>query len=419
MSQGENMIICQSGGPTAVINASLVGAYHKAVETEKIDHIYGGFNGIMGVLKEELIDLNQQQERTMEGIKFTPSSALGSSRYKLAPNLDHDDYDRIFEVFDAHDIGYFFYNGGNDSMDTAMKLNQYAEEIGYDINIIGIPKTIDNDLMGTDNCPGFGSAAKYINTSILEAAYDCHTYSRDTILIMETMGRHSGWLAASTALATHKGERIPDLIYLPEVPFDLDKFIEEVREIYQEQRMVFLTVSEGIVDNKGKFISARQSEASDQFGHKNLGGVSLYLQGVIEENICDRVKIINPGILQRSAAHCASKTDLDEAYWAGYRGVDFARKGYSGFMAAIKRNSNKPFQWQIDLIPLDKVANKEKQIPKKWINSQGNYITQEAIDYMKPLIQGNVHGPAWEGLPRYFTLEQNFISKKLKKWSKD
>lgn len=415
MVQKKNMIICQSGGPTAVINASVVGAYHRAVEAEGIEHIYGGYNGILGVLKEELIDL-QKQDSVMDGLQFTPSSALGSCRYKLASDFNHEDYRRIFQVFEAHNIGYFFYNGGNDSMDTAMKLDKYAKETGYDIKIIGIPKTIDNDLQGTDNCPGFGSAARYINTSLLEAAFDCYTYSLKTILLMEVMGRHSGWLAASSALAIYNGEPVPDLIYLPEVPFSLEKFLSQVKEKFKEKEILFIVVSEGITDEQGEFFLAEQAQKNDQFGHKRLGGVSLYLQDVLEENICKRVKVINPGILQRCATHCVSGTDLDEAYWVGYRAVDYALQGNSGFMAAIKRLSNQPYQWDVRLVPLEQVANKEKKFPAEWIVPEGNYITQDAIEYMKPLIEGSVIAPLWKGLPRYNILKKEFIPRKLNSW---
>ncbi len=414
----KNMLICQSGGPTAVINASLVGAFFRAIESIDIDRIYGGFNGIKGVLQEQLIDLGSQDKKTMEGIKFTPSSALGSSRYKL--NFDHknDNFERIFKVFDAHNIGYFFFNGGNDSMDTAFKIKNYADKIGYDIKVIGIPKTIDNDLKGTDNCPGFGSAVKYINTSILEAAFDCHTYQQDTILITEVMGRHSGWLAASTAMAVHEEKTIPDLIYLPEIEFNSKKFLNDVEKIYRKQKMVFITVSEGIKDKNGQFISAEKSANHDKFGHKKLGGVSFYLQQLIKQNICERVKVIFPGILQRSAAHIASKTDIDEAYWTGYRAVDYALKGYNGKMAAIKRISNKPFQWETTLVSLENVANKEKTVPRKWILPEESFVTEEIINYSRPLIQGIVQTPAWDGLPRYHTLNKKFVNPKLNNWKK-
>jgi len=415
MSQRKNMLIAQSGGPTAVINASVVGAFHRAVTASDIHHIYGAYNGIVGVLKETFVDLKKQDRRTMDGIQYTPSSALGSCRYKLSSDFEHEDYRRIFDVFDAHKIGYFFYNGGNDSMDTAMKLNAYARKIGYDIKIIGIPKTIDNDLVGTDHCPGYGSAAKYINTSILESAFDCNTYTARTVVLIEVMGRHAGWLAASASLAAFEGERIVDLVYLPELPFDLDTFLSQVEEVYREKGKVFVAVSEGIRDKSGEFILAGQSQ-HDEFGHSQLGGVSLYLQEMVQANITKRVKVINPGILQRCAAHCASKTDLDEAYWIGYRAVDLALQGYTGFMAGIKRESNRPYKWSVELTALENVANKEKAVPREWIVPEGNYVTEECIEYMKPLIMGEVYVPAWEGLPRYVQLKKDFIPPKLEKW---
>jgi ATP-dependent phosphofructokinase / diphosphate-dependent phosphofructokinase len=409
---GKNMLICQSGGPTAVINASLVGAYQRAIQAEEIEEIYGGYNGIIGVLREEFIDL-KKQDMIIEELQFTPSSALGSCRYRLAGDFKHKDYQRIFQVFTAHNIGYFFYNGGNDSMDTAMKLDKYAKKIGYEIKIIGIPKTIDNDLEGTDNCPGYGSAARYINTCILESAFDCYTYSLDTIMLMEVMGRHSGWLAASSVLALHNNEHILDLIYLPEISFTIDKFLSQVKDRFKEKKIIFIVVSEGLRDEKGEYFLAEQALSSDQFGHSRLGGVSLFLQDVLEENICKRVKVVNPGILQRCATHCASGTDLNAAYWVGYKAVEFALKGNSGYMVGIRRISNKPYQWNIELVSLDKVASREKKFPLEWIVSEGNYVTREAIDYIEPLIVGNVNAPVWKGLPRYHTLKKEFIPHKL------
>ncbi|WP_129723737.1 6-phosphofructokinase [Xylanivirga thermophila] len=411
----KNILIAQSGGPTAVINSSVVGAFYRSLESNKIDRIYGAANGILGVLKEEIIDLTNQNRKIIDGMVYTPSSALGSCRYRLNTDIGHGDYKRIFEVLEAHNIGYFLYNGGNDSMDTASKLDYYAKKMGIDIKIMGIPKTVDNDLKGTDHSPGYGSAAKYLNIAAIESAFDCNTYTADTVVIMEVMGRHAGWLAASTALSVYEGKPVPDLIYLPEVPFDMERFLSDVDRLHRKQHIVFAVVSEGIKDEKGQLIGA-QEDNIDKFGHKQLGGVSLILQRIVEDNITRRVKVINPSILQRCAMHCVSKTDLDEAYWMGYMATDYAINEYSGYMAGIKRISNKPYQWQPIMVPLGDVANAEQLFPTKWVIPEGNFVTNDAIEYMQPLIDGEVPIPTKKGLPQYTVIEKTFIDKKLPKW---
>lgn len=411
----KNVILAQSGGPTAVINSSIVGAFDRAVAAPNIDRVYGAKNGIVGVLQEELIDLTSQKRETMEGLKYTPSSGLGSCRYKLDKDIHSPAYKRIFEVFDAHNIGYFFYNGGNDSMDTALKLSQYAKEIGYPINIMGIPKTVDNDLCGTDHCPGFGSAAKYINTSLVELSYDINVYNSGTVLLFEAMGRHAGWLAASAALASLEIYDGVVLTYLPEVPFDKDTFLSQVEEAYKKHKQVIVVASEGIRDTSGELLAAQAGKV-DQFGHKQLGGVCIQLKQLIEENITKRAKLIIPDLLQRSAMHYASRTDLEESYWMGYKAVDFALEGKTAYMPGIERLSDNPYVWQPKLVPLEEVANHEKVFPAEWITPSGNFVTQEAIEYVRPLVEGNVSIPERNGLPRYHKIDKTLIPKKLGKY---
>ncbi|NMA95803.1 MAG: 6-phosphofructokinase [Clostridiales bacterium] len=407
-----NVLLAQSGGPTAVINASIVGAFERSIASSDIDRVYGAKNGIVGVLQEELIDLTAQKRETMEGLKYTPSSGLGSCRYKLDKDIHTPDYKRIFDVFDAHNIGYFFYNGGNDSMDTALKLSQYAKEIGYPINIMGIPKTVDNDLCGTDHCPGFGSAAKYINTTLVELSYDINVYTAGTVLLFEAMGRHAGWLTASAALSSLEIYDGIVLTYLPEVPFEREVFLSQIEDAYRKHKQVIVVASEGIKDKDGELIAAQEGKV-DQFGHKQLGGVCIQLKQIIEENITKRAKLIIPDLIQRSAAHYSSSTDMNEAYWMGYKAVDYALEGKTAFMPGIERLSNNPYVWEPKLVPLEDVANHEKEFPTEWITPEGNFVTKEAIDYVRPLIEGNVSIPERNGLPRYHKLDKTLMPKRL------
>lgn len=404
MTKKKNILIAQSGGPTSVINSSVVGAYTAACNYGY--NIYAANEGIQGVLKKEIMDLTSADKRDVESLRYTPSAGLGSCRYKISKDISHPDYETIFKTFEEYNIGYFFYNGGNDSMDTADKINNYAVKNSIDVKVIGIPKTIDNDLVGTDHCPGFGSAAKYLNTTLSVSAYDCYTYSTPTIILMETMGRHAGWLAASTACATFDNEQLADRIYLPEATFDLDDFLQDTQELFKTKGIVFLVVSEGIKDKTGEFLSATSS--NDKFGHKQLGGVSNFLKEKISKNITPRVKVINPGIVQRCAFHVVSETDLNETFDAGYTAVKAAINGKSGYMVGYERVQDDPYLVNYCLIPLSKVANAEKTIPQEWI-IDGKTMTDDIIKYTTPLMMGEVNMKYKNGLPQFGRLLRKFI----------
>ena len=406
MGKQKNMLIAQSGGPTAVINASVVGAYTAALDLG-FDNIYAANEGIQGVLKNEIIDVKAADQRIVEGLKYTPSAGLGSCRYKMSKDIDDPDYKRVFDKLQELNVGYFFYNGGNDSMDTADKLNDYAVKHKLDIKVMGIPKTVDNDLVGTDHCPGFGSAAKYLNTTLAVSAYDCYTYSTPTIILMETMGRHAGWLAASCACAKYNGERIADRIYLPESVFDLDDFIADTKKLFEEKGMVFIVVSEGIKDKSGEFLLSGTS-VNDNFGHAQLGGVSIFLQQKIAEHITPRCKVINPNIIQRAAAHVVSETDLNETYNAGYLALKEAAAGKSGYMIGYERLQDEPYVINYRLVPLSSVANAEKTVPQEWI-IEGKDLTDDIIKYTTPLMEGEVALRHKDGLPVFERLPRVFI----------
>lgn len=401
-----NCIIAQSGGPTTAINSSACGAILEALNQKPIEKVFGAKNGIEGILNEELFDFAEEDLQELNYLKTTPSSALGSCRYHLKQD-DFSDYERIFKVFNKYNIRYFFYIGGNDSMDTVKKIHEYAQKVNYDICAIGVPKTIDNDLVGTDHCPGFGSAAKYIATSILEMAHDADVYKSNIITITEVMGRNAGWLAASSALT-----KATDLIYLPETIFDFRRFEKDVRRVYKEKGKVMIVVSEGIKDSDGRYISTIQSAGGhDNFGHAQLGGVASVLENYIKENIEKRVKKIEFNILQRCAMHYGSKTDIEEAYRVGKQAVLYGLQGKSGYMVGLKRMSNEPYVCETELVDIKEVANFEKKVPSHWINKEGNYVTKECIEYLSPLIMGEVIIPTEKGLPRYAKLKKKIVTK--------
>ena len=394
-------IIGQSGGPTAVINASALGVIRTALDTDCITKVYGAAHGIKGVLDDKLYVMDEEDAEELELLKYTPSSALGSCRYKLAdPEKDDSDYQRILEIFKKYDVRYFFYNGGNDSMDTCNKISKYMQKAGYECRIMGVPKTIDNDLNGTDHCPGFASAAKFIATTCMEVHRDAHVYDTGMVTVIEIMGRHAGWLAGSAALATWAGFG-PDLVYLPEVDFDMSKFISDVKEIYSKTGKCMVAVSEGIHYSDGSFVSEAKTSATDGFGHAQLGGLAVMLADVIKKETGAKVRGIELSLLQRCGSHVASKTDIDEAYLAGKSAVEAAVSGYTDKMVAFQCSRDSGYKCEIALQPLDIVANFEKKVPREWINAAGNHVEQPFIDYVLPLIQGEPENPKEYALPRF------------------
>ena len=402
-------IIGQSGGPTSVINASAYGAIKTALESDSITRVLGALNGIKGVLDDNLIDMGKEDPEELALMKHTPSSALGSCRYKLKdPDVDDTDYKRILEIFKKYDVRYFFYNGGNDSMDTCNKISKFMLKNGYECRVMGIPKTIDNDLYGTDHCPGFGSAAKYIATTCMEVYRDARVYDTGMVTIIEAMGRNAGWLAASAALATYKGNG-PDLIYLPELPFDMDKFLASVKEIYAKNGKCIAVVSEGIHYKDGVYISeyANKNMAKDNFGHAQLGGLASYLAARCKEATGAKVRGIELSLLQRCAAHVASKTDIEESFSAGKAAVENAVNGVTDKMVGFERTmENGQYKCNIKLFELSDVANTEKKVPLEWINETGDGLKQEYIDYALPLIQGQTDLKIEDGLPRFVNLKK-------------
>ena len=402
-------IIGQSGGPTSVINASAYGAIKTALESDSITRVLGALNGIKGVLDDNLIDMGKEDPEELALMKHTPSSALGSCRYKLKdPDVDDTDYKRILEIFKKYDVRYFFYNGGNDSMDTCNKISKFMLKNGYECRVMGIPKTIDNDLYGTDHCPGFGSAAKYIATTCMEVYRDARVYDTGMVTIIEAMGRNAGWLAASAALATYTGNG-PDLIYLPELPFDMDKFLASVKEIYAKNGKCIAVVSEGIRDKDGVYISeyANKDMAKDNFGHAQLGGLAAYLAARCKEATGAKVRGIELSLLQRCAAHVASKTDIEESFSAGKAAVENAVNGVTDKMVGFERTmENGQYKCNIKLFELSDVANTEKKVPLEWINETGDGLKQEYIDYALPLIQGQTDLKIEDGLPRFVNLKK-------------
>ena len=399
-------IIGQSGGPTSVINASAQGVIQTALASPQITRVLGAAHGIKGVLADKLYDMGQEDPAQLDLLQYTPSSALGSCRYKLAdPDQDDTDYRRILEIFQKYDVRYFFYNGGNDSMDTCNKISKYMQKVGYECRIMGIPKTIDNDLNGTDHCPGFASAAKYIATSCAEVWQDAHVYDTGMITIIEIMGRHAGWLAGSAALASLTGCG-PDLVYLPETDFDMDKFLADVKAVYEKTGKCMVAVSEGIHYADGTFVSEAKTSATDGFGHAQLGGLAAHLADTVKQATGAKVRGIELSLLQRCGAHLASKTDVKEAWQAGAAAVNAAVEGVTDKMVAFKCTREGGYTCETSLEPLDIVANFEKKVPREWINEAGNGVKQEFIDYVLPLIQGETDAPKENGLPRFAHLKK-------------
>ena len=404
-----SVIIGQSGGPSAVINASAYGVIKTALENENITKVYGAFHGIKGVLNDQLMIMDEEDPKELELLLSTPSSALGSCRYKIAdPDVDDADYKRILEIFQKYNVRYFFYNGGNDSMDTCNKISKYMNRVGYECRVMGVPKTIDNDLAGTDHCPGFASAAKYIATSVMEVSRDCHVYDTGMVTIIECMGRHAGWLTAAAALAGVKGDG-PDLIYLPEVDFHMDSFLADVKRVYEEKKNCIVAVSEGIHYADGTFVSEAKTSGTDGFGHAQLGGLAARLADVVKAATGAKVRPIELSLLQRCAAHCASGTDIAESFLSGKTAVEAAVAGETDKMVGFACTRGEDgYRCEPKLFDLSPVASTEKKVPTEWINAQGNQVTQAFIDYCLPLIQGETGMIKEDGLPRFCHLKRVF-----------
>ncbi|SEG17401.1 6-phosphofructokinase 1 [Butyrivibrio sp. Su6] len=403
----KNVLVAQSGGPTSAINASLAGVLKATIDSGNYDRCYGAINGILGVLSENYLDLTDKAKKDSDFIKLlthTPAMYLGSCRHKLPEYRDDDSsYSFIVSQFKKLNIGAFFYIGGNDSMDTVLKLSNYAREIGADVRIIGVPKTIDNDLCHTDHTPGFGSAAKYIASSILEIAHDTFIYAVKSVTIVEIMGRDAGWLTAAAALARNNYSSAPHLIYLPEVAFDKEQFLADVRNELSKRDNVIIAVSEGIRDKEGNYITSSKAMA-DTFGHQQLSGAGKALEFLVKENIDVKVRSVEINVLQRCAAHMASKTDLYESFAQGEKAVHLSEEDQTGCMVVLNRISNSPYTVEYSHAQIKDIANEAKSVPIEWINKEGNDITAELIDYLKPLIQGEIEQDYENGLPKYLDI---------------
>lgn len=403
----KNCMVAQSGGPTAAINASLAGVIDGVMKSEKYDTIYGSLNGITGILNNDLMNLSalmEKDEAYLHRLTVTPAMFLGSCRHKLPNYLDDDSsYVYIFKQFADYDIEAFFYIGGNDSMDTVLKLSEYGKRIGSPIRIIGIPKTIDNDLCETDHTPGFGSAAKYIASSLLEISHDTFIYAVKSVTIVEIMGRDAGWLTAAAALARNEYNKAPHLIYLPEVPFDKEDFLLDVKRLLFEQNNVIVAVSEGIRDASGNYISASE-QSVDTFGHSQLSGVGKTLEFLVKEKLGVKVRSVEINVLQRCASHLASKTDLDEAFALGNKAVALSEEGVTASMVTMNRVSDNPYCIEYGYAEIKHIANEAKSVPLEWISDAGNDIKQPLLDYLAPLIQGEVDVTYQNGLPVYMNV---------------
>ena len=415
--KAKNALYAQSGGVTSVINATACAVIESARKSKNIQKVYAGKDGIVGILNEDLIDTSVENAKEIKKLMHTPGGTFGSCRHKLKDARQNKrEYERLIEVFKAHDIGYFFYNGGGDSQDTSNKIAQYTKEAGFPVTCIGIPKTIDNDLPFTDNCPGFGSVAKYIATSTKEAALDVKSMSKSStkVFIFEVMGRHAGWLAASSALAQSKDSSAPHIILLPEVPFDENKFLKKVKDSVNKEGYCVIVVSEGAKYKNGKFLA--DAGTVDSFGHKQLGGVAPQVAAIINKKLGYKYHWAVSDYLQRSARHISSQVDLDQAYAVGKAAVEFATSGENSIMPVIVRKKSKPYSWEIGKVELSKVANVEKKMPKNFISKDGFGITQSCKNYLRPLIQGEAKVPFEEGVIQTASLKHKLVKKKLKKF---
>jgi 6-phosphofructokinase len=410
-----NALYAQSGGVSAVINASACGVIQAALKARRqIGRIYAGRDGIVGVLTEDLIDLTRESPATIRGLRYTPAGAFGSARYKLK-GLEENraQYQRLIEVFRAHDIGYFFYNGGNDSMDTALKISQLGAAMNYPIACIGVPKTVDNDLPHTDCCPGFGSVAKYIAVSTLEGALDVASMARTStkVFVLEVMGRHAGWIAAAGGLAGRKPGDAPHIILFPEIALDQVRFLERVRQCVINYGYCVIVVSEGVKTADGKFLA--DAGTKDAFGHTQLGGVAPVVASMVQQAHGYKYHWAVADYLQRAARHVASKVDVEQAYAVGKAAVEYAIKGMNAVMPAIKRRSSRPYRWQIVPVPLADVANVEKKVPPEFVTADGFGITAACRRYLEPLIAGEDYPPYRDGLPAYVRIKGAAVKRKL------
>ena len=410
----KNAFYAQSGGVTSVINASASAVILEARKSAKIGKIYAGKNGILGALREELIDTSKESKKFIESLQYRPGGVFGSCRYKLKSIEDNlKEYERLIEVFKAHNIGYFFYNGGNDSADTALKISQISNKLNYPLQCIAIPKTVDNDLAVTDCCPGFGSVAKYVVTSTIEAALDVESmYESSTkVFILEVMGRHAGWIAGSSCLAQDSHPGAPHIILLPEVTFNQNKFLTKVKETVKKHGFCVIVASEGIKNSKGKFLA--ESDSKDAFGHSQLGGVAPRLAELINKKLKLKNHWAVADYLQRSASHLSSGLDRAHAYEVGKKAVQYALKGLNGVMPIIKRKSSMPYQWEVVPAPLTKIANVEKKLPAGFISKDGMGMTKRARSYYQPLIEGKVKDIK---TTNYQAGKMEMVPKKLKSW---
>ena len=406
----KNLLVAQSGGPTAAINATLAGVIKQAIKEEQIDQVYGACYGIQGVLEQKFVNLTEKvdTEEKLEKLKRTPAAALGSCRFKLNDIKEDDSqYQEIVDILHKMNIGYFVYIGGNDSMDTVAKLSAYCKEKGLEaIQVIGGPETVDNDMCGIDHCPGFGSAAKYMSTVFCELEQEITVYEPKNVIIVEMMGRHAGWLTAAAALAEGKNGNVPYLVYLEEKPFSLDRFIDDVKEKLASTNAVLVAVSEGVHDTEGRFLCEQEeSRELDVFGHTKLSGTGKILEEAVRAKIGCKVRSIELNLLQRCAGHILSKTDIEESGNLGANAVKLAVAGESGLMSSLTRVSDAPYTVEYSGVDIREVANKEKKIPVEWINEAGNGVKEELITYLTPLVQGEVSSIYENGMPSYLLLK--------------
>ena len=415
MSKTRNAFYAQSGGVTAVINASACGVIETARKHKrKIAKVYAGRNGIIGALTEDLIDTSKESATAIQALRHTPAGAFGSCRYKLKSlEQNRREYERLIAVFKAHDIGYFFYNGGGDSADTCLKVSQLSETMGYPIQAVHIPKTVDNDLPITDNCPGFGSVAKYIAISTREASFDVASMAKTStkVFILEVMGRHAGWIAAAGGLASTPDTEIPIVILFPEVAFDQQKFLAKIGAAVKKYGYCTVVVSEGVKSPDGKFLA--DQGLRDAFGHAQLGGVAPVVASIVKDGLHVKYHWSVADYLQRAARHIASKTDVDQAYAVGKAAVEFAIKGHNSVMPTVVRASKKPYKWKVGMAPLAKVANVEKMMPSDFITADGFGITAKCRKYLEPFIKGEDYPPYKNGMPQYIRLKNVPVKKKL------